>query len=453
MKKSLQVLSMAVLTFVTLSMTSRASDDIFSITGFDQAKHLYATIDNEFDSSLVRFQIGEFNLKRANVLTPVLYSKQGFAKEFERGSSATGQDLILSNKYKTSTFIPANGDSIGFYRETMLRTLFCKKAAEGDDPPPSGSIGPYADSWKTVIGGVQDTSIVMIKVEDVSDTTISTTLDSVAIYPNGSCKYVEHGGMNVDGLRHMRAIPNTLWGRTVRIRVNVLRYGSTPLGMSGQFSPENIAFSAYRSRATQTVWSNTQIDSVVARYRELAEDYIRSVASTTNLWSPYMHLVIPDTMFKRIMSDYYTINDDSAWSTYTPIYGHLDTNGIYLEEDETHKVNFAYYAGAINKSSYYTTGSLKNSSARDLQINGAWINAGRNSLLVKCKISKNVKVVHWRVVDLQGKALGEGYVWPTFTKQGVLEIPHRWDAIGPIFLQLLDEQSHQLSSIGIYSTQ
>lgn len=452
MTSHVKLFATMMLSVVMTLQTSQAGDEIFSITPYDQAKHMYATIDNEFDSSLVRFQIGEFNLIRSGINTALLFNKTGWARAFQRGSNTTGMDPVLSNKFKTIAFVPASGDSIGFYREAMMKTLHCKQAAEPGDPNPAEDMGSFPETWKTVVGGVQDTSIVVIKIEKLSDTTIYATLDSVAIYPNPSGKFVGHGGTFVDAFKHIRAVPSNMTGFACRIRIVVTRLGSTPLGMAGQFSPENIAFSAYKSRATGTIWSDAQIDSVVARYRELSEIYIRSVSETANHWTAFSHIVLPDSTLKRIMSDYFIINTDSTWATYTPIYEYLDTAGIYLLEDEDTKVNYAHRPGSSPKSSYYTVGGLKNSRTKVLEIMGAWVNASRSGLLVKTKISPNVKTIQWRIVDLQGRTLDEGFVWPTFTKQGIVDIPYRWTATGPVFLQFLDENTKQLSTIGVYPT-
>lgn len=233
-----------------------AGDEVFSITPMDRTRNTYAELRHEFKQSTVHYDIGELWLVRGTTHSALPFRFRSFFVEY--GSTQRGVDPVLSNLYKTESFVPIKGDSLSFYRAAFV-------------DPRQGAI-PASD-WESVVGDIKDTSSVYIRVEDEGDTTLFAIIDSVVVYPNPTSTSVKHSGTRAEVFMHKRAIPASLWGKTVRIRLVVKRSGDSPLGLIGTLAVGDIAYSAWRTPAWSVKISESQMDSLQKRSQWLQAEF------------------------------------------------------------------------------------------------------------------------------------------------------------------------------------
>ena len=420
---------------ITLSMQVFAGDDKFSISVADQRNHLYAIIENRFDSTALHFTVGEFRIKRSTLRLPVHYATTSLDRQFEWGTSTTGLDSVLTNKFKSLQFMVSSGDSVEFYRSVVVSSIHCDDPTRPGDPAPPDGMGNYPDTWKAAYGDIVDTSTVMLRIERVSDTAVYATLDSVVVSPNTNSKYVPHGGTNPDAYIHTRAIPAAFDGQMCRLRIAVRRMGASPLGMMGQFHREKMALSVWSDRAVRSKIDAATVDSLDSRYLELAEAYVDSLMSTSNSWESIMHLKIPDATFRRIVSKHFSIteHEEGAFS-YTPLNKFLDTAGLYLHTTATEKADYASFDEMAKPGVHAVSYASTEASALSIR----YVRLRSGMLEVNCTKPVDTKELKWRIVDITGRILQEGYAWPDFTAQGSLQLPFPWQVPGPYILQLVD---------------
>jgi hypothetical protein len=296
-------------------------------------------------------------------------------------------------------------------------------------------MGNYPDTWKAAYGDIVDTSTVMLRIEQVSDTAVYATLDSVVVSPNTNSKYVPHGGTNPDAYIHTRAIPAAFDGQMCRLRIVVRRMGASPLGLMGQFHREKMALSVWSDRAVRSKIDSATVDSLDSRYLELAKAYVDSLMSTSNSWESIMHLKIPDATFRRIMSKHFSIteHEEGAFS-YTPLNKFLDTAGLYLHTTATEKADYASFDEMAKPGVHAVSYASTEASALSIR----YVRLRSGMLEVNCTKPVDTKELKWRIVDITGRILQEGYAWPDFTAQGSLQLPFPWQVPGPYILQLVD---------------
>ena len=452
--KKLVFFSLLLIMLSINSIATLAGDEKLSISPTDAYRNMYAILQNKFDSSMVYFIEGEITFKRGSILTPLPFIKSNFSKEEQVGSSLTGVDPILSNKYQTSVFIPTAGDTLTFFRSVKVHKFNCR-VTEGAGTP-SDYIGEYPYNWMSVPGDIVDTTTFITRIEDVNDAAVFVNLDSVTVYPNPSSAYVSHGGTNVELYEHQVSIPPALRNRNSRIRLVVIRNGTSPLGLAAGFEFADIAFSAYRHPSNISKLDSIQADSLQRRYYLLAEGFMRNILSASNNWQAFTHLVLEDSVFTRIISDYFYMESDSTdpeIKYWFPKNRYLDSIGIIRLGFEDSTARYAvpdFYYNGFEKSRFEPDVKIDRGLIDGLSVYSVKLDYSAGGMILRIFSPEWMTDFTWYITDILGKEITTGIIWPGFHGAGEIIIPVPPSVVkGAYLLRLVDNQRGSATTLKI----
>lgn len=198
---------------------------IFNHRTEDRAFLNYNYIWNQFDSSAVMYEFGEFTFVGGAIRHNILLSKTVKDAQRVQGSGEQGVSADLQALARTEDFIiPGEGEIQWFGRLQAFRS----PCDMGYDPAQGEGPNRPIPNW-----GVLDQTEFVVQLIDAGSGTVLVTLDSVGVQPTGTVPPVvdTRYGTDVDRIRRSAAVPANHTGKLAYIRVSPRRYGPTPLGL------------------------------------------------------------------------------------------------------------------------------------------------------------------------------------------------------------------------------
>lgn len=200
----------------------------------------YYEVDNVFDSTTMRYTLGEVVLVSGQERTPIYIRlpygdfSEGYLGHLYQGSKGQGPDSVLGAMICTRAFtVPRQGGTISAFRMIDLSSCF-----EWSDPP-EGTPKEHdvCTTWNesrflTGRGWCADTSEFVMSLVREADGVVLAVLDSIGVRTNTDSWIVPAYGTDPRSTSISVALPPSCYGERVYLRVTPKRYGPTPAGMT-----------------------------------------------------------------------------------------------------------------------------------------------------------------------------------------------------------------------------
>jgi hypothetical protein len=290
---------------------------VFSIRPNNVDYLRYLHIQNQFDSAIVGYTIGEFRIISSGNESKIALSS--FPNEFTdiEGDSTIGIDPILLPLTRTASFtLPSSGE-VKFYRELMVTGIPCNTEYKG------GSTGGGTGGWQDahwIIGShkILDQTEFVVEIIRESDNTIIGTIDSVGVLPNPATKLALRYGTEPDSINHHCLLPSGYGGTKVYLRVSPRRNGPTPYGLVMRKITSWVSLSTLFERSPTSILkcSHSDLDTLRTRYVNEVIDYSDSVKLATGSLPGNFKLFLQDSVHTAAYLNRYYVDSSYTDSTY-----------------------------------------------------------------------------------------------------------------------------------------
>ncbi len=311
-----------------VDLQTTLNNTIFKINKNDMQYLRYFMYINEFDSSFVQCQIGEFRIFQVGDTSRILLNvhEDFYSNTCVIGDSALGEDLYLKNLSTSSTFTMPDSGEVHFFRYLSVYKPCGQDVYEGDcDNPPFGD--GMDKHWLVGYGNILDDTEFVIQIRNAQTHSLICTIDSVGVLRNPNSCYAGRYGTDPSKANHVRQLPTGYGGTGAYISVSPRRNGPTPYGMRMNVWSANFSQSTLLEYDTLNISkcdSPVLYDSLFVRYFEkyLQKcDSIRlagsKITSDENAYLSYCSLFNEsqaDTYFNRYFDPVVSpVTGDTAW--------------------------------------------------------------------------------------------------------------------------------------------
>lgn len=173
---------------------------------------------------------------------------------------------------------------------------------------------------------------------------------------------------------------------------------------------------------------------------------MRNILSASNDWQLFRHLVLENSVFTRIVSDYFYIEPDSTdpeIKHYYPKNRYLDSIDIFRLGFEDSTARFAvpdFYDNGFNKSRFEPDVKIDRGLVDGLSVYSVKFDYSTGGMLLRIFSPEWMTDLTWYITDLPGKEITSGIIWPGFQGKGEIIIPVIPSLNSVCLIRLVDNQ-------------